>query len=87
LSTTDRTFSNHFAVALIFGIFFTEENPYAGNELKRARLPLLKENEKLFGIQIEDLLKVDGVIRRPECVYRKVVPVEVAALAKYESGI
>ena len=50
-------------------------------------LPLLKENEKLFGIQIEDLLKVDGVMRRPECVYRKVVPVEIAALAKYENGI
>lgn len=50
-------------------------------------LPLLKENEKLFGIQIEELLKVDGVIGRPECVYRKVVPVEIAALAKYESGI
>jgi len=50
-------------------------------------LPLLKENEELFGIGVEDLLKVDGVIKRPECVYRKVVPVEVAALAKYESGI
>jgi len=50
-------------------------------------LPLLKENEKLFGIGVEDLLKVDGVMRRPECVYRKVVPVEIAALTKYESGI
>lgn len=50
-------------------------------------LPLLKENEELFGIGAEDLLKVDGVTKRPECVYRKVVPVEVAALAKYESGI
>ncbi|HVP17152.1 MAG TPA: glutamate synthase [candidate division Zixibacteria bacterium] len=50
-------------------------------------LPLLKENEKLFGYGVEGLLKVDGVMRRPECVYRKVVPVEIAALAKYESGI
>ena len=50
-------------------------------------LPLLKENEKSFGIQVKDLLNVEGVIRRPECVYRKVVPIEVAALAKYESGI
>jgi hypothetical protein len=50
-------------------------------------LPLLKENEKAFGIQVEDLLNVDGVIRRPERVYRKVVPIEVAALAKYENGI
>jgi hypothetical protein len=50
-------------------------------------LPLLKDNEKLFGIQVEDLLSVDGVIRKPECIYRKVVPTEVAALTKYERGI
>lgn len=50
-------------------------------------LPLLKENEKAFGIQVKDLLNVDGIIRRPECVYRKVVPIEVAALAKYDNGI
>jgi hypothetical protein len=50
-------------------------------------LPLLKENEKTFGIRVEDLLNVDGVPLRPELVYRKVVPVEVAALAKYENGI
>jgi glutamate synthase domain-containing protein 3 len=50
-------------------------------------LPLLKENENHFGIQVKDLLNVDGAIRRPECVYRKVVPVEVAALTKYEAGI
>ncbi len=50
-------------------------------------LPLLIENEKSFGIRVEDLLNVDGVIRRPERVYRKVVPIEVAALAKYENGI
>jgi glutamate synthase domain-containing protein 1/glutamate synthase domain-containing protein 3 len=50
-------------------------------------LQLLKENEKSFGIQVKDLLNVDGVMRRPECVYRKVVPIEVDALAKYENGI
>jgi glutamate synthase domain-containing protein 3 len=50
-------------------------------------LPLLNENEKLFGIRVKDLLNVDGVVKTPECVYRKVVPVEVAALAKYENGI
>jgi len=50
-------------------------------------LPLLEENERLFGIRVEDLLTVDGVVRRPEQVYRKVVPVEVAALTKYENGI
>ena len=50
-------------------------------------LPLLKENEKTFGIQVKDLLNVDEVIRKPEYVYRKVVPIEIAALAKYENGI
>lgn len=47
-------------------------------------LPLLKENEKLFGIKVKDLLTVDGKVRRPEEVYRKVIPVEVAALTRYE---
>ncbi|MEM3713123.1 MAG: glutamate synthase [Thermoproteota archaeon] len=49
-------------------------------------LPLLRENERLFGIRVEDLLKVDGIIRRPEEVYRKIVPVQVAALSRYETG-
>jgi hypothetical protein len=50
-------------------------------------MPLLENNERLFGIKVEDLLKVDGMRRRPEEVYRKVVPVQVAALAKYDTGI
>jgi len=38
-------------------------------------LPYLLENERLFGIEVErDLLTVAGVVRRPEDVYRKVVP-------------
>jgi len=49
-------------------------------------LPLLRENEKLFGIRVEDLLRVNGVLRMPEEVYRKVVPVQVAALTRYERG-
>ncbi len=49
-------------------------------------LPLLKENETLFGIKVEELLEVDGITRKPEQVYRKVVPTEVAALTKYENG-
>ena len=53
----------------------------------RKILPLLEENEKLFGIKVEDLLTVNDLKRKPEEVYRKVVPVEIAALTKYESGI
>lgn len=49
-------------------------------------LPHLEENERLFGIKVEDLLAVDGTARRPEEVYRKVVPDEVAALSRYEGG-
>jgi glutamate synthase domain-containing protein 1/glutamate synthase domain-containing protein 3 len=42
-------------------------------------LPYLQQNEKLFGISINDLLTVDGVQRLPSQVYRKVAP---SALAK-----
>ena len=37
-------------------------------------LPYLKENEKLFGIKIDDLLTVDGKKLKPTRVYRKVSP-------------
>ncbi len=46
-------------------------------------LPFLRENERLFGIQIErDLLTVDGVLKPPEQVYTKVVPVKKKAAQK-----
>ncbi|HOE10703.1 MAG TPA: glutamate synthase [bacterium] len=42
-------------------------------------LPYLRENERLFGVKVErDLLTVDGVLRSPSEVYRKVVPVKDA---------
>ncbi len=44
-------------------------------------LPYLKENERLFGIPIEDLLTVYGVRRPFEQVYRKVRAVRLAVLA------
>ena len=38
-------------------------------------LPYLRENERLFGVQIErDLLTVNGVLKKPEQVYQKVMP-------------
>jgi hypothetical protein len=38
-------------------------------------LPYLEENQRLFDIQIDrDLLTVDGVLRAPAEVYRKVMP-------------
>lgn len=37
--------------------------------------PYLEENERLFGVNIQrDLLTVEGELRRPQDVYRKVVP-------------
>jgi len=40
-------------------------------------LPHLEENERLFGISVKnDLLKVDGKIRGPLEVYRKVRPAQ-----------
>ncbi len=45
-------------------------------------LPYLQENERLFGIRVEDLLTIDGWLCKPEEVYRKVAPVALKALAK-----
>jgi glutamate synthase domain-containing protein 1/glutamate synthase domain-containing protein 3 len=43
--------------------------------------PYLEENERLFGIRVDELLTVDGQRRTPERVYRKVQPVRLRALA------
>jgi hypothetical protein len=45
-------------------------------------LPYLQENERLFGISIEDhLLTVDGKKRSPAEVFRTVRPAESTVLA------
>ena len=51
-------------------------------------LPYLQENERLFGIKVDDLLTVDGTRRTPGEIYRKVAPVHLAALSskKIESN-
>jgi glutamate synthase domain-containing protein 1 len=43
-------------------------------------LPYLKENERLFGITIDDLLTVDGMKRKPEEVYRTIGAVKLSVL-------
>jgi glutamate synthase domain-containing protein 1/glutamate synthase domain-containing protein 3 len=43
-------------------------------------LPYLEENERLFGIKVDELLTVGGKRRTPAEVYRKISPVMVAAL-------
>jgi glutamate synthase domain-containing protein 1/glutamate synthase domain-containing protein 3 len=48
-------------------------------------LPYLKENERLFGISIqEDLLTVEGMLRKPQEVYRKVRAVKLDVLTEVE---
>jgi glutamate synthase domain-containing protein 1/glutamate synthase domain-containing protein 3 len=48
----------------------------------RLILPYLNENERLFGIPVEGfLLKVDGVSKPPEEVYRKIEAVPMVTLA------
>ncbi len=44
----------------------------------------LEENERLFGIRVEDLLTVDGQRRAPQDVYRKVSAVKLSVLAGSE---
>lgn len=49
--------------------------------------PYLEENERLFGIRVEqDLLTVDGELRPPDAVYRKIQPVKLAVLSKIEEA-
>ncbi|PKO58666.1 MAG: glutamate synthase, partial [Betaproteobacteria bacterium HGW-Betaproteobacteria-18] len=47
-------------------------------------LPYLEENERLFGITIEELLTVDGKKRTPAEVYRKIRPKTAAAAVHVE---
>jgi glutamate synthase domain-containing protein 3 len=43
--------------------------------------PYLEENERLFGISVEHLLTVDGDVKKPEEVYRKVAPASIGELS------
>jgi glutamate synthase domain-containing protein 3 len=47
-------------------------------------LPLLEENERLFGIKVADLMTVDGSVKEPKEVYIKVVPAS-RAIASVET--
>ena len=50
-------------------------------------LPYLQENERLFGISIEeDLLTVEGHLRAPDQVYRKIQSVKLAVLTQVEDS-
>ena len=44
-------------------------------------LPYLQENQKLFGVKLEDLLRVEGQVAKPGTVYRKVEAIPLKALA------
>jgi glutamate synthase domain-containing protein 3 len=44
-------------------------------------LPYLQENQKLFGVKVEDLLRVEGRAAKPSTVYRKVEAIPLKALA------
>ncbi len=46
--------------------------------------PYLTENERLFGIRLQDLLTVDGQAKAPQEVYRKVSAVKLSVLAGTE---
>jgi glutamate synthase domain-containing protein 3 len=50
-------------------------------------MPYLQENERLFGISVEDdLLTVEGRLRAPDQVYRKVQAVKLAILTQVEDA-
>jgi len=49
-------------------------------------LPLLEENQRLFGITIGHLLTEKGRMLKPSAVYRKVVPASVKALVEQDTN-
>ncbi len=49
--------------------------------------PYLEENERLFGIPVDDLLSVDGRRLPPEQVYRKIRPAGHEALMPEEAWV
>jgi hypothetical protein len=49
--------------------------------------PYLQENARLFGIEVERLLEVDGQVRTPNEVYRKIQPGKVRALQAEEAWV
>jgi len=44
-------------------------------------LAYLQENQRLFGVRVEDLLKIGGHVAKPSSVYRKVEAIPLKALA------
>ena len=48
-------------------------------------LPYLEENQRLFGITLEQLLTVDGQKCKPAGVYRKIIPGNAKAMASDET--
>jgi glutamate synthase domain-containing protein 3 len=46
--------------------------------------PYLAENERLFGIRVQDLLTVEGQVKAPQEVYRKVSAVKLSILSGSE---
>jgi glutamate synthase domain-containing protein 1/glutamate synthase domain-containing protein 3 len=55
-----------------------------GDKDWRVIRPYLEENERLFGVRLADLLTVDGELRTPQDVYRKVSAVKLSVLAGSE---
>ena len=48
--------------------------------------PYLEENERLFGIPVEALLTVDGIVREPAEVYRKITAATQKVLGEFGRG-
>jgi len=57
--------------------------PFTSDDWRLIR-SYLEENERLFGIQVRDLLTVEGSARPPQEVYRKVGAVKLSVLAGSE---
>jgi glutamate synthase domain-containing protein 1/glutamate synthase domain-containing protein 3 len=57
--------------------------PFTDKDWRLIR-PYLEENERLFGVKVRELLTVDGSVKAPQDVYRKVGAVKLSVLAGSE---
>jgi len=63
-----------------------EFSPLTGQDWQLIE-PYREENERLFDISVEELLSVDGLIRQPAEIYRKIQPRALRALMAEEAWV
>ena len=63
-----------------------EFTPFTRNDWATIQ-PYLEENQRLFGVAVDDLLRANGQVQAPEKIYRKIQPHRVRALQAEEAWV